>query len=120
MFHSIRCLVRILPSTDQTTRHLQILTRQAWCEASDDKHNIAYFKANLDEGYDLQAGHVAHCLDYVRQGIKCTEDLTLEWATAPGSRVIDAMGGALHVCHDFEKTREFVDQNVPLPRSVII
>ncbi|KAK8041675.1 hypothetical protein PG993_006198 [Apiospora rasikravindrae] len=42
-----------------------------------------YFSAragNLDE---VNAGHLAHCWDYLRQAIMCAGDTTLEWLHAP-------------------------------------
>jgi hypothetical protein len=33
---------------------------------------------------DQERRHVAHCFDYLRQGIQCASDMTLEWANWEG------------------------------------
>jgi len=45
---------------------------------------------------DSRLKHVDHCLDYVRQGLQCSQDVALEPA------IVDANGGVLG--SDFGKT----------------
>ncbi|KAI1365976.1 hypothetical protein F5Y08DRAFT_338192 [Xylaria arbuscula] len=63
---------------------------------------IGYF-AVLDgdpEAVDQGPGHLAHCWDYLHQGIMCHGDTTLEWVREgdPGS----SGWGYEHQCTDFE------------------
>ena len=56
-------------------------------------------------------GHIKHCLNYIRQGILCQPDLTLE----PGNFEdrdfsVERIGGT-HMCRDWEHVYKFVDQN---------
>ena len=61
--------------------------------------------------------HIVHCLDYVRQGILCAGDTTLEEFKAVKdaegvvvSYFIDGMG-ARHQCRDWGAVREFLERN---------
>lgn len=60
-----------------------------------------YFAAragNLDE---VNAGHLAHCWDYLRQAIMCAGDTTLEWLHAPPDNIGSTGWGYQHTCKDY-------------------
>ncbi|KAJ5928275.1 hypothetical protein N7466_007231 [Penicillium verhagenii] len=68
-----------------------------------------YAKSESLESFDLgknRSVHVAHCFDYLQQGITCSADTTVEPA-------VDEQGGFLGTgfkrqCRDFEYLKEFV------------
>lgn len=75
-------------------------------------------KADNDAAKDR---HIVHCLDYVRQGILCAGDTTLEEFKAvrdgegdgeggAGSFFVDGMGVG-HRCRDWGAVREFLVRN---------
>lgn len=62
--------------------------------------------------------HIVHCLDYVRQGILCAGDTTLEEFKAVKdaeglvmSYFIDGMGARHRQCRDWGAVREFLERN---------
>lgn len=40
---------------------------------------------------DMDLRHVGHCFDYIRQGIMCAGDMSLEGGAAPDRVVVDGM-----------------------------
>ena len=46
-------------------------------------------------------GHTAHCIEYLRQGILCSADTTLEGETGSYSESIG--WGQKHVCRDYDE-----------------
>jgi hypothetical protein len=52
--------------------------------------------------------HVRHCLNLLRQAVLCASDTTLD----PMNQVNGTDGlGVVHVCRDWEKVYEFVEEN---------
>lgn len=54
--------------------------------------------------------HVAHCFDYIRQGILCAGDTTIEGHTGLGEG-----WGSTHQCKDIEAIKQWVDDHQGLP-----
>ncbi|KAF2166609.1 hypothetical protein M409DRAFT_23243 [Zasmidium cellare ATCC 36951] len=58
------------------------------------------------------AEHIAHCFDYLRQGILCAGDVTVEgnasWRFP--DRKVEPPWGAEHMCRDWEGVREWADE----------
>jgi len=59
-------------------------------------------------------GHLLHCVDYLRQSIECSSDLTLEWFELQD----DGKGhtwwaipgdGAMHQCRDYKFVKQFLE-----------
>ena len=94
MFHQLHCLVRIsdashflkpLHSPPLTPSRLQTFLRASYYAALNGS-----MPAFTQPGFEqlpkekqemLSYGHVYHCFDYLRQGIMCASDLTIESAT---------------------------------------
>jgi hypothetical protein len=51
-----------------------------------------------------ELGHAHHCYNYIRQGLQCGLDLTLDESHG-------GLGGTAHVCRDWVQIREFMEQN---------
>ncbi|KAK7952801.1 uncharacterized protein PG986_008529 [Apiospora aurea] len=69
-----------------------------------------YFSAragNLDE---VNAGHLAHCWDYLRQAIMCAGDTTLEWLHAPPDNIGSTGWGYQHTCKDYGALFTFAER----------
>lgn len=68
---------------------------------------------NDDEGNQKanEDFHIAHCFDYIRQGILCAGDSTLEGnnsATYPG---VDIPWGTKHRCKNWDAMKDWADEN---------
>ena len=88
----------------------------------------------------LHRGHVAHCFDYVRQGIMCAGDLTLESAAEFPDKWLEGISedlirekygdrrpvlvdgwGIEHRCRSFEGAKEWTFRNrVPDDSGVVL
>jgi len=77
---------------------------------SPDEFSTAKKKAEMlagivDDGHGNggQGAHVGHCIDYIRQGIMCAGDMSLEWPREEpdGRRVAVDGWGAQHVCRSW-------------------
>lgn len=67
--------------------------------------------------------HVNHCLNYIRQTILCTGDITLEpsfeYTLRNGNRVPASHGSDVaHVCRDWTTVRSFSENNYRLFKDV--
>ena len=63
---------------------------------------------------DMEAGelgHTHHCLNYLRQTILCSADVTLEPETPEGSQDVGEGLAVTHVCRDWGKVYDFVRRN---------
>ena len=60
--------------------------------------------------YDIY--HIAHCFDYIRQGILCAGDTTIEGQTEYGEG-----WGSNHQCKDIRAIQEWVDDHMGLPEG---
>lgn len=56
--------------------------------------------------------HIAHCIDYIRQGILCAGDTTMEGKTEYGEGQ-----GSIHQCKDIDVIKEWVDEHMGLSES---
>lgn len=76
-------------------------------------------KAILGHGHHAREGmnwkrdveHSQHCLNYLRQAILCAGDLTLEPELVQGSREVGEGLAVTHVCRDWSKVHQFVQEN---------
>lgn len=57
--------------------------------------------------------HMGHCFDYIRQGIQCAGDLTLEPAdmSEPGHSKINGWGAKHRICRDWRVAEEWLREN---------
>lgn len=58
--------------------------------------------------------HLKHCFDYLRQGIMCAGDTTLEWSAraSNGTKLNGVDGwGITHECVNYELLKEWTDRN---------
>ena len=75
-------------------------------------HCLSYLAAHFQQGYggvkleDEIAHHSAHCFNYLRQGIMCSADTTLEGKTDAGPGE-----GSEHVCADYDALLEWANKN---------
>jgi len=58
-----------------------------------------------------EVDHSAHCLNYLRQAILCNADMTLEPESSPGSRDVGEGLFATHVCKDWSKLYQWMEEN---------
>ncbi|KAL1599794.1 hypothetical protein SLS60_007599 [Paraconiothyrium brasiliense] len=75
-------------------------------------HCLSYLAVHFQEGYDgvpLEeeiAHHSVHCFNYLRQGIMCNADTTLEGKTEAGPGE-----GSEHECVDYEALLEWANEH---------
>ena len=55
--------------------------------------------------------HLAHCFDYLRQGIMCAADSTLEGNNSTPETGDITPWGSTHVCNNFDAVREWAEEN---------
>ncbi|KAI0057083.1 hypothetical protein BV25DRAFT_1841935 [Artomyces pyxidatus] len=67
--------------------------------------------ADVDPPEGRSAGHLAHCLSYLRQATLCRADTTLEGAEVMEDGNRGPQGGAEHVCVDWDAFYEEMKQN---------
>lgn len=94
MFHQLHCLVRISTANlshkishnppPLTSLHLQTVLRASYYAALNGTlppfTQPGIERLSEEKQLMLLRGHTAHCFDYVRQGIMCAGDLTIESA----------------------------------------
>ncbi|KAI9833746.1 MAG: hypothetical protein M1819_003479 [Sarea resinae] len=90
MFHQLHCLDYV-----RTTLYNVILNLQ-----SNTREDI--FIAEID-----QADHLPHCLDYLRQGIMCSGDTSIEGAKYDEHGTVVFGIGSEHKCKDFQAIYDF-------------
>ncbi|KAK8105486.1 hypothetical protein PG999_008845 [Apiospora kogelbergensis] len=75
-------------------------------------HCLSYLAEHLQQGYaginltEKVAHHTAHCFNYLRQGIMCSADTTLEGKTEAGPGE-----GSEHECVDYDALLEWANNN---------
>ncbi|KAK8042504.1 hypothetical protein PG994_012987 [Apiospora phragmitis] len=75
-------------------------------------HCLSYLATHLQQGYagvnltEEVAHHTAHCFNYLRQGIMCSADTTLEGKTDAGPGE-----GSEHECVDYDALLEWANSN---------
>ena len=73
-------------------------------------HCLSYLAEHFQQGYGgvgltkEVAHHSAHCFNYIRQGITCNADTTLEGKTGAGPGE-----GSEHECVDYEKLLDWAN-----------
>ena len=77
-------------------------------------HCLSYLAVHFQQGYggvELEkevAHHSAHCFNYIRQGIMCNADTTLEGQTgSPGE-------GSEHECVDYDALLDWANENAAM------
>jgi hypothetical protein len=69
------------------------------------------------------ANHIPHCFDYIRQGLMCAGDMTLEKAkvNANGERIRDVNGwGVEHECKDWDAIMRWSEKHRSDDSHVIV
>jgi hypothetical protein len=75
-------------------------------------HCLSYLAEHFQQGYgkvelaEEIAHHSAHCFNYLRQGIICTADTTLEGKTDAGPGE-----GSQHECTDYDALLEWANEH---------
>lgn len=75
-------------------------------------HCLSYLAEHYQRGYagvaltDEVAHHTGHCFNYLRQGIMCAADTTLEGKTEAGPGE-----GSQHECADYDALLEWANKN---------
>lgn len=54
--------------------------------------------------------HIAHCFDYLRQGILCAGDTTLEGNVSANYPGVEIPWGTTHRCRDWSALRSWADE----------
>ena len=70
----------------------------------------SYGKLRLGEDESEMGYHIAHCFDYLRQGILCGGDLTLEGNNTARFPGVEIPWGTTHRCVNWEAAREWADE----------
>jgi len=86
MFHQLHCLAQIRTSWEGLA---------SMFEEDDVRHGLYLVGKTFP--------HVSHCLDYIRQGIMCAGDMTLEWPRQEGEGegfAVDGWG-VPHACRSW-------------------
>ncbi|KAG4422700.1 hypothetical protein IFR04_004178 [Cadophora malorum] len=97
MYHQLHCLMMI---------------RTLYWQALRGDRNLMMEE---NDGLEEEMGHVNHCFDYIRQGIMCAGDMSMEGAADQG----DSQGphisgiGMKHECKSWEASRKWMDENLP-------
>ncbi|KAJ5578187.1 uncharacterized protein N7459_007151 [Penicillium hispanicum] len=112
-----------VPDPQGTELYGTSITHQLHCLGMLRSALVAYRKG--DEPMDHDAKHLTHCLNYIRQGILCAGDTTLE--PASGKVVINGEltttftgEGAVHQCKDWSSVKDFLtEKRVDNSRSSI-
>lgn len=69
-----------------------------------------YFAARSGSLDEINTPHLMHCWDYLRQGIMCNADTTLEWITPPDESGSTGWGYQ-HTCRDFGAVFEWAERH---------
>ncbi|EJD46595.1 hypothetical protein AURDEDRAFT_63137, partial [Auricularia subglabra TFB-10046 SS5] len=72
-------------------------------------HCLGIFNAGFGAGTEL--AHVLHCLSYLRHGVLCSADLTLEAGDFMSHNFTRDRVGATHQCRDWSQLYETFDSN---------
>ncbi|THH29827.1 hypothetical protein EUX98_g4378 [Antrodiella citrinella] len=76
-------------------------------------HNHDNTTTNSNHLEEDWAEHSTHCLNYLRQTILCSADMTLEpEIPVEGTRDVGEGTGVEHVCRDWTRVYDFVDRNI--------
>ncbi|KAH7412779.1 hypothetical protein BKA64DRAFT_770533 [Cadophora sp. MPI-SDFR-AT-0126] len=97
MYHQLHCLMMI---------------RTLYWQALRGDRNL---KMVENDGLEEEMGHVNHCFDYIRQGIMCAGDMSIEAAADEGNGEGPHISGIgmRHDCKSWEASRTWMDENLP-------
>lgn len=98
MYHQLHCLAMI---------------RQAYYHPLEGQMHHGGGKGAAPSETAQRGAHMDHCFDYLRQGISCAADMTIEWAKVEYDgtrRQVDGWGISHWRCRDPEKVEEFVSK----------
>jgi CTP-dependent riboflavin kinase len=79
-------------------------------------HCLSYIAEHYQQGYggtnltEEVAHHTSHCFNYLRQGIMCSADTTLEGETKEGPGE-----GSVHECVDYDALLTWANKNGAMP-----
>lgn len=79
-------------------------------------HCLSYLAEHYQQGYggvnltEEVAHHTGHCFNYLRQGIMCSADITLEGETKEGPGE-----GSEHECVDYDALLKWANEHSALP-----
>ena len=141
MFHQLHCLVRVFgviklegalyPFAD----NLQSLVRISYYAALNGtipppSHQPGIDLLSKEKQNMLQRAHIAHCFDYVRQGIMCAGDMTIESPNVPPDEWFEGISpellreqfgdqkpvfvdgwGIKHQCRSYDEAKDWVSRN---------
>lgn len=68
--------------------------------------NLAFSKAHV-----ANTGHIKHCLNYIRQSVLCSPDLTIEPGNFEERHFDIDRTGATHACRDWSMVYPIMDDN---------
>ncbi|PVH78110.1 hypothetical protein DL98DRAFT_590634 [Cadophora sp. DSE1049] len=97
MYHQLHCLMMI---------------RTLYWQALRGDRNL---KMAGNNDLEEEMGHVNHCFDYIRQGIMCAGDMSIEGAADEGDGEGPHISGVRmrHECKSWEASRKWMDENLP-------
>nr|B8NM67.1 RecName: Full=Oxidase ustYa; AltName: Full=Ustiloxin B biosynthesis protein Ya [Aspergillus flavus NRRL3357] len=99
------------PGLDQSLPHQRAMIsvfHQLHCIYMTREGYYAAREGNLDQ---VNAAHLMHCWDYLRQAIMCHADTTLEWIPAPPNDKGSTGWGVEHTCGDFDAIARWAEDN---------
>lgn len=113
VFHTLHCLVRMLPTHTMGERRSSELTQgQKKNQPLQNQVRMALFPEHYEHHgmpVETSAAHTAHCLDSIRQHVQCYGSTTLiptKWRDGAQRQYIDS--NQEHVCRDFSYLRKYV------------
>ncbi|KAF2213864.1 hypothetical protein CERZMDRAFT_95894 [Cercospora zeae-maydis SCOH1-5] len=117
VFHQLHCLVKIREHVRLVEFALHEIARDR--EAGNDELTKEYLRRLLEPL--RQERHMGHCFDYLRQGIMCAGDMSLEGVVVGeekengvmrrgGGRVVDGWG-MKHECKSWDAIMQYVREN---------
>ena len=141
MFHQLHCLVRLFGAIKLAgalfsfADTLQSLVRTNYYAALNGtipppSHQPGIDLLSKEKQTMLQRAHIAHCFDYVRQGIMCAADMTIESPNVPPEEWFEGISeellrekfgdqkpvfvdgwGIKHQCRSFDEAKDWVFRN---------
>ncbi|KAI6092237.1 hypothetical protein F4821DRAFT_159472 [Hypoxylon rubiginosum] len=79
--------------------------------------DVFWANAGSKEADEEEVHHVNHCFDYIRQGIMCAGDMSIEGAAKmrEGDTHVDRVNGygSSHQCKNYQSSRDWMDKHLP-------
>ncbi|KAL9107091.1 MAG: hypothetical protein Q9227_007957 [Pyrenula ochraceoflavens] len=103
LFHQLHCLGEL--------RQSYFLLLSAITSLSSDSPSTDKLVEKAKKLDGPHGAHVGHCFDYLRQGLQCNGDMTLEWPREEedGRRIAVDGWGVGHLCRDWDTIMEYMD-----------